>query len=223
MTIAVADSILNEINYIETFKTWGRKYPNSGYGGRFHTWLFSEDTQPYNSWGNGSAMRVSPVGYAFEDIDSIITEAKKSAEVTHNHLEGIKGAQVTAAAIFLARNNSSKEEIKSFITNSFHYDLNRKLDDIRPIYQFNESCQETVPEAIIAFLESNNYEDAIRKSISIGGDSDTLACICGGIAQAFYKDIPAWIIEKAKFALNDDILDIIRQFNQKYKIEYLKI
>ena len=216
MTIAVADHILSGRGYVDAFKHWGKKYPMSGYGGNFARWLFSDDVKPYNSWGNGSAMRVSPVGFAYENIESVLEEAKRSAEVTHNHPEGIKGAQATASAIFLARQGQAKEDIKKYIEERFAYNLNRSLDEIRPTYKFNESCQETVPEAITAFLESDSFEDAIRKAISIGGDSDTLACITGGIAQAYYKEIPFDILDNVKKRLKPDLLMIVEEFEEKF-------
>ncbi|MDQ1327794.1 MAG: ADP-ribosylglycohydrolase family protein [Candidatus Poribacteria bacterium] len=218
LTIAVADCILNGKGYIEAFKYWGRRYPYAGYGGRFRRWLFSNSIEPYNSFGNGSAMRVSPVGFAFDELDIVLNEAKKSAEATHNHPEGIKGAQATASAIFLARQGKEKKEIKSYIKSQFNYNLDRTIDEIRPLYGFDETCQGTVPEAIIAFLESDDFEDAIRKAISLGGDSDTLACITGGIAQAFYKDIPQYITDNVKRRLTKDLLDILEKFEGKYSI-----
>ncbi len=175
LTVAIADCLLNQGDYAKYIKNYARKYPNRGYGGKFAQWIHSESFEPYNSWGNGSAMRVSAVGFAYNDLQSVMNEAKRSAEVTHNHPEGIKGAQATAVAIYMARTGQSKEQIKQAIANTFNYDLNRTVDEIRPVYKFNESCQETVPEAIIAFLESTDFEDAIRNAISLGGDSDTLA------------------------------------------------
>ena len=162
-------------------------------------------------------MRVSPVGFLFDDIDSVMFEAQKSAEVTHNHPEGIKGAQATAVAIFLAKNGHSKLEIKNYISKYFGYDLDRTLNQIRPTYEFDLSCKGSVPVAIISFLESSDFEDAIRNAISIGGDSDTIACICGGIAQAYYKEIPLEIIDKAMTYLPDEIIKIIKQFHSKNK------
>jgi len=217
LTIAVAFSILNDFDYASSIKNFGLKYPYAGYGGSFYRWLHSAESKPYNSWGNGSAMRVSPVGFAFNSIEDVLTEAKKSAEVTHNHPEGIKGAQATALAIFLAREGKSKAEICREISERFTYDLNRTIDEIRPDYHFDVSCQGSVPEAIIAFLESRDYEDAVRKGISLGGDSDTIACIAGGIAQAFYKEIPSEIISKARKMLPEEILTIIDEFTLIYK------
>ncbi len=216
LTIAVADCILNKKSYVDSFKYWGRKYPYAGYSFMFSQWLLSESSSPYYSYGNGSAMRVSPVGFAFNELNIVLEEAKKSAEVTHNHPEGIKGAQATASAIFLARQGRKKEEIKDFIKNQFNYNLDRTIDEIRPSRSVDITCQSTVPEAIIVFLNSNNFEDAIRKAISLGGDSDTLACITGGIAEAFYKHIPQYIIDNVKKRLSKDLLIILEEFENKY-------
>lgn len=218
LTVAVADAILNGKDYARTIWEYGRKYPYAGYGGRFSQWLLKEDLHPYNSFGNGSAMRVSPVGFAFDSIEKVLGEAEKSAAVTHNHTEGIKGAQATALAIFLARQGEGKLEIRQQIESRFAYDLGRSLDDIRPGYKFDVTCQGSVPEAMIAFLESNGYDDAIRKAISIGGDSDTIACITGGIAEAYYKGIPDFIIQEVRGRLDDDLLTVIDTFYERYGI-----
>jgi ADP-ribosylglycohydrolase len=215
LTIAVADSILNDRPYRESIREIGRKYPNAGYGATFIQWLLNPDPQPYNSWGNGSAMRVSPVGFAFSTEEDVLINARKSAEISHNHPEGIKGAQATALAIYLARTTHDKKEIRKQISQRFEYDLNRRLDDIRPGYSFDISCQGTVPEAIISFLESESYEDAVRNAISLGGDSDTLACITGGIAEAFYGEIPAEIRRKVEELLPLDLWKIIEEFYGK--------
>ncbi len=218
LTIAVADCILNGKEYATTFREYGRRYPDAGYGGLFREWLFSRDPRPYNSFGNGSAMRVSPVGFAFPSLEAVMDEAKRSAEVTHNHPEGIKGAQATAAAVFLAREEESKEGIQRFIENRFEYNLHRKLEKIRPVYRFDVTCQGSVPEAITAFLESRDYEDAVRNAISLGGDSDTIACITGGIAQAYYKSIPRFIVEKVRGILPADLLKIMDDFNEAFSV-----
>ncbi|MBF0216114.1 MAG: ADP-ribosylglycohydrolase family protein [Candidatus Omnitrophica bacterium] len=220
LTIAIADAILKKMNYSVAVKGYGLTYPRAGYGCMFAEWLFSEDMEPaYNSYGNGSAMRVSAVGFAFESVEDVLSEAKKTAEITHNHPEGIKGAQATAAAIFLAHKGEDKKAIASFTEQAFSYNLHRTLEEIRPTYKFEESCQKTVPEAIIAFLESSDYESAVRNAVSLGGDSDTLACITGGIAQAFYKKIPNSIISETRKRLPNDILLVIDKFNERYKIE----
>lgn len=216
LTIAVADAILRQTDYGESFKYYGRKYPDAGYGGTFYNWIFEPEIKPYNSWGNGAAMRVSPVGYAFPTIESVLLEAQRTADVSHNHEEGIKGAQAAALAVFLARTGTDKESIRREITHRFGYNLEYTIDEIRPSYRFDISCQGTVPEAIVAFLDSTDYEDAIRKAISLGGDSDTLACITGGIAQAFYKEVPALIVNQVRSKLPEEFLRIIDLFNARY-------
>jgi ADP-ribosylglycohydrolase len=180
-------------------------------GGRFGNWLRSDGREPYNSWGNGSAMRVSPIAWYFEKIEEAESYAAISAAVTHNHPEGVKGAQATAAAIFLARMGKLKNDIKAYIENNYGYDLNRRLDEIRSTYKFNESCQETVPEAIIAFLESTGFEDAIRNAVSLGGDSDTLAAITGGIAEASYG-VPDDIRGKVLAYLDTPLLEVVERW-----------
>lgn len=216
LTVAVADVLLNGGDYTETLRRYARRYPDGGYGGRFRTWIWDETMGPYNSWGNGSAMRVSPVGFAFDTVEDVLCEAERSAVVTHNHPEGVKGAQATALAILLARTGATKPEIKQEVVQRFGYDLDRTVDEIRPVYVFNESCQETVPEAIIAFLESESFEDAIRNAISLGGDSDTLACITGGIAEAFYKGVPEPIAEETLGRLSEDLRSVVDEFRRKY-------
>lgn len=214
MTVSVAEALIKGGSadaFIKAMKKYGRMYPDAGYGGRFRSWLFSEDVHPYNSWGNGAAMRVSPVAWMFDTLSEVEEYAEISAAVTHNHPEGIKGAQATAAAIFLARKGKSKDEIKAYIESKYGYNLSRALDEIRPNYHFNESCQETVPEAIIAFLESKDFEDAIRNAISLGGDSDTLAAITGSIAEAAYN-IPKEIKEKAMTFLDKPLIETYKQF-----------
>lgn len=211
-TVAVAEWALTNftVDLVPIMKKWCNKYPNAGYGGTFYHWIkFNADPKPYNSWGNGSAMRVSPVGWLCNDIESVLEYAKTSAEITHNHPEGIKGAQATAAAIYFARTGKTKSFIKDFIEQNFDYNLNQTCDEIRPTYQFNESCQGTVPQAIVAFLESNDFEHAIRLAISLGGDSDTLAAITGSIAEAFYKEIPEPIKSKAIQLLPKEFIDIL--------------
>jgi ADP-ribosylglycohydrolase len=218
MTIAVAEAILRKTDYARMYLKYGRMYPHAGYGGMFMLWLFSADPQPYNSFGNGSAMRVSPVGLAFSSLEEVLREAKRSAEVTHNHPEGIKGAQAAAATVFLARKGEEKTAIKKFIESHFGYSLEKSLDEIRPSYRFDVTCQGTVPQAVTAFLESEDYEDAVRKAISLGGDSDTLACITGGMAQAFYRSVPEKIVNEVRCILTDDLLEIVDEFNETYSI-----
>jgi ADP-ribosylglycohydrolase len=216
LTVAVADCILTGKDYAGAFKEYGRRFPSAGYGGFFWGWLCSGSLEPYNSFGNGSAMRVSPVGFAFETLEEVLEEAKRSAEVTHNHPEGIKGAQAVASAIFLARKGSGKGEIRRYIEEAFGYDLDRTLDEIRPGYTFDVTCQGSVPEAIIAFLESEDFEDAVRKAISLGGDSDTIACMTGGIAQAYYKVVPGPILQKVRGILDPGLLRVVDRFSEKY-------
>ena len=219
LTVAVADCILHNKDYASTFKDYAKKYPYAGYGGMFWKWVNSDSLEPYDSFGNGSAMRVSPIGFAFDTMDEVLAEAKRSAEVTHNHPEGIKGAQAIAAAILLAREEKNKSKIKEFIERNFGYDLNQALDDIRPYYYFDQTCQGSVPQAIIAFLESDSYEDAVRKAISLGGDADTLGCMTGGIAQAYYKVVPDYIIKEAKNRLDPELLKVVEQFIAKYCLD----
>jgi ADP-ribosylglycohydrolase len=216
LTVAIADAILKGWSYREALIDIGRRYPQAGYGRAFYHWLHSEDPQPYNSWGNGSAMRVSPVGFAFSSQEDVLLQAKKTAEVSHSHPEGIKGAQATALAIFQARMGFGKEQIRAHISKAFNYDLNRTVDEIRPTYSFDISCQGTVPEAIIAFLDSVSYEDAIRNAVSLGGDSDTQACITGGIAEAYYGGVPGNIRKQALDRLPSDLFEIIDNFCQEF-------
>ncbi len=219
LTIAVADwllqGMLSKERLISIVKDYVERYPNpaGGYGISFNRWAKSNDNEPYNSWGNGSAMRVAAVGWAFDTLEQTEEIAKLTAEITHNHPEGIKGAQAVAAAIFMARTGKTKDEIEEYVTDKYDYDLSRTCDDIRPTYCFNESCQGTVPEAIIAFLDSNDFESAIRLAISLGGDSDTLTCITGGIAEAFYgMDFRNELFARLPF----DLLRITKEFCKKY-------
>ena len=214
MTVAVADWLLNGNDLAKTMRKWGKVYPY-GYGILFSEWLHSDvEPQPYNSFGNGSGMRVSPVGFYAQSLEEALDLAKQSAEVTHNHPEGIKGAQAIASAIFLAREGKSKDEIRDYIEKTFGYDLHRDCDEIRPGYFFNETCQGSCPEAIIAFLDSWNYESAIRLAVSLGGDSDTIACMTGGIAAAYY-DVPDHLIAQAAKYLPDDMLAVITEFDKQ--------
>lgn len=216
LTIAVADCLLTGASYIDKFHEYTLKYPARCYGAGFWRWVESGSRKPYNSWGNGSAMRVSPVGFAMPTLEGVLDEAKRSAKVTHNHPEGIRGAQATALAIFLGRQGESKATIRGSIKKRFGYHLNRNINAIRPTYSFNESCQGTVPEAIIAFLDSSDYEEAIRLAISLGGDADTLACIAGGIAEAFYGGVPKDIADLAMARLDDKLRNTIVCFYEQY-------
>ena len=218
LTVAVAESIMDGKDYGQTLREYGLRYPGAGYGGLFLGWLFSQKTGPYNSFGNGSAMRVSPVGFAYNTLEQVLDEAERSAAVTHNHPEGIKGAQAVAAAVFLARQGSSKDEIRQYITNCFGYKLDQTLEQIRPHYHFDATCQGSVPQAIIAFLLSTDYEDAVRKAVSLGGDSDTIACITGGIAHAFYGQIPQHILRRTRELLPSELLAVVDRFNEFARI-----
>lgn len=224
MTLAIAKAILHsKSDYsdlsslsIKYMQEVGRNYPSCGYGGSFGLWVFSNNPKPYNSFGNGAAMRVSPVGFVAKSLDQAISLSKKVTEVTHNHPEGIKGAEATAVAIYLARNGYNINDIKNYI-DKHYYKMNFTLDEIRDTYKFNETCQDTVPQAIMAFLESTSFEDAIRNAISIGGDSDTLAAITGGIAEACYG-IPKEIRNKALTYLDKRLVNILLDFENKYGI-----
>lgn len=219
MTIAVAEAFLDatldeaslRLRLIRSMRKWAYRYPYAGYGLRFADWLDSPDPRPYNSFGNGSAMRVSSVAWLYNDLDTVRRMARISADVTHNHPEGIKGAEATASAIFLARTGHSKAEIKAYIVEHFGYNLSRTCDEIRPNYRHVESCQETVPEAITAFLEGRSFEDVIRTAVSLGGDCDTLSCIAGSIAEGFYG-VPEELKQECKDRLPDDLCEVLDSF-----------
>jgi len=217
LSIAVADCLLTGCSYVEAFHTYAKKYPGRGYGLGFYRWIESGSRLPYNSWGNGSAMRVSPVAFAFHTMQEVLDAARESAEGTHNHPEGIRGAQAAALATFLARQRASKKKIREQIETRFGYDLSRTVDMIRPAYAFNESCQDTVPQAITAFLDSTSYEDAIRLAVSLGGDADTLACIAGGMAGAYYG-VPKEIASQALALLDEDLRKMLARFCEKFAI-----
>lgn len=216
MTVANADWLLSRDSLFGIMQDWGNRYPTAGYGGMFLNWLQNYDPQPYNSFGNGSAMRVSPVGWAFDTLEKTLEAAKQSAEVTHNHPEGIKGAQATAACIFLARTGKSKQEIKEYIENTFGYNLSRTCDEIRPSYCFDVTCQGSVPESIIAFLDSTDFESAIRLAVSLGGDADTMGAITGGIAEAFYGGVPEHIRKEVQKRLPKEFINVMQEFYAKF-------
>lgn len=216
MSVAVAKWLMDDPNHspetlVALLHDFGQLYPDAGYGGMFFRWLHFGLTEPYNSFGNGSAMRVSSVGWYAATIEKCLKLAEQSAAVTHNHPEGIKGAQAIAAAIFMARHNSTKEEIKDYVSENFGYNLDRTCDEIRPAYRFDETCQGSVPESIIAFLESTDYESAVRLAVSFGGDTDTQACMAGAIAEAFYG-LPADIAEETMKRLPKHLSDIVTRF-----------
>jgi ADP-ribosylglycohydrolase len=216
LTVAVAESILLESDLVDALHDYFHRYPQAGYGGSFIGWAAQRRREPYNSWGNGSAMRVSPVGFAFDTLASVMQHAEHTAAVTHDHPEGIRGAQATAVAIFLARNGNDKPAIKQHIEQTFGYDLSEPLDAIRETYTFDVSCQGSVPQSIIAFLEATDFEDAIRNAISLGGDADTMACIAGGIAEAFWG-VPREIEKQAIEMLDDQLRGVVEEFNQRFR------
>jgi ADP-ribosylglycohydrolase len=216
LTVAVAEKLLRGGDYVDLFHKYVREYPRAGYGGTFISWAGHGKREPYNSWGNGSAMRVSPVGIIFDTLEEVAAEAKRSADVTHNHPEGVKGAQATAAAVFLARTGRDKPAIKAHIEREYGYNLSERLDDIRAVYSFDVSCQGSVPQSIIAFLESTDYEDAVRNAISLGGDADTMACIAGAIAEAFYGGVPDHIQYQTLKRIDGRLKGVVDEFMDRY-------
>ena len=221
MTIAVAEALMDSMGktddeirsaLVSSMQKWGKRYPDAGYGGMFYEWLHRKHPEPYGSFGNGSAMRVSSAGWLFDTLEETRHKARLTAEVTHNHPEGIKGAEATASAIFLARNGKLKEEIRDYIVQEFMYDLSRTCDEIRPGYRHVETCQKTVPEAITAFLEGKDFEDVIRTAVSLGGDCDTLTDIACGMAEAFYG-IPEEIATESRKRLPQDMLEVLDRFH----------
>lgn len=220
MTLAIASWLIKDKSskevLISEIRKFGLKYPNAGYGGMFMNWLNQDNPEPYGSWANGSAMRVSPVSWVADSLEESQKLAKMSAIVTHNHPEGINGALATNDAIYLARNSFTKEKIKKHIEDNYRYDLNRKLDDIRPDYKFDVSCKGSVPESIICFLEAKDYEDTIRNAVSLGGDADTQAAIAGGIASAYW-DVPSKIAARGIKRLDYNLLEVFLEFREKYE------
>ena len=221
MTVAVAEALLDAQGkgreerreaVVRSLQKWGRRYPDAGYGGRFYGWLYADDSRPYNSWGNGSAMRVSSAGWLFDTLEETREAAVDTACVTHDHPEGIKGAECTAAVIWLARHGSTKAEIREYAEKEF-YPLDMTCDGIRPWYRFDVSCQGTLPPAVTAFLEGNDFEDVVRTAVSLGGDSDTLACIAGAMAEAFYG-VPDRLITECRARLPEDMLQVVDRFNR---------
>lgn len=218
LTAAIAEWILTGTDLIDLLHHYTASFPDRGYGLMYGRWARNRRREPYHSFGNGSAMRASPVGFAFETLEEVLRWAERSATVTHNHHEGIRGAQATAAAVFWARQLRDKKEIRRRLTEHFGYDLGFTLDAIRPTYRFNETCQDTVPQALVAFLESTGYEDAIRNAISLGGDADTLACITGGIAEAYYG-VPDELARQCLDRLDDRLGDLVRRFRARYEVD----
>ena len=216
LTVAVADALMSDRPYDERIRHWARAYPRRGYGGMFRLWMKEDDAPPYNSYGNGSAMRVSPVGWAFHRAKEVLDAAAASAAVTHDHPEGIKGAQAVALAIFMARKGAERKDIRAEIEGRFGYDLGRKIARIRGAYAFDVSCQGSVPEAIIAALEATDVEDAIRLAVSLGGDADTQACIAGSIAEARFGYVPEEIGQEVRARLSPEMLAIVETFESRY-------
>jgi ADP-ribosylglycohydrolase len=215
LTVAVADSILTGANLVDKLHEYFDRYPQAGYGGTFIGWALRREQEPYGSWGNGSAMRVSPVAYAYETLDEVLCHAERTAAVTHNHPEGIKGAQATAAAVFLARTGSDKADIKQFVEDRFGYDLSKPLRAIRPGYLFDVSCQGSVPQSLVAFLEATDFEEAVRNAVSLGGDADTMACIAGAVAEAYFG-IPEEIERQALSYLNMELRQVVDGFRDRF-------
>ena len=216
LTVALADVVLNGGDFASAMRRYGRLYPAAGYGGMFRRWLGTPGMGPYNSFGNGAAMRISPAGWAYPTLEETLKHARAFTAVTHDHPEGIKGAEATAGAIWMGRHGASKADIQAWVLKHAGYDLSRTCDEIRPTYVFNETCQRTVPEALTAFLESTDFEDAIRLAISLGGDSDTLACITGGVAEAFYRGVPAAIEREALSRLDEPLREVVTRFRARY-------
>ena len=216
LTLATADVLLNGGNYADAYWSYARAYPGRGYGGRFAGWISSNEKKPYNSFGNGSAMRIAPVGWAFDTLEATLAEAEKSAACTHNHPEGVKGAQAVAAAIFMARNGADKSDIQRYIETTFNYDLSRSVDEVRKTSYFDETCQVSVPEAIVAFLGADDYEQTVRNCVSFGADADTQAAIAGAIAEAYWDAIgDEWILF-AWQKLDARSQDIVLKFYERF-------
>lgn len=216
LTVAVAAKMLHGGDYVDLFHEYFHAFPDAGYGGNFTRWATQRHRRPYQSWGNGSAMRVSPVGIVCRSLEEVLLQARQSAEVTHDHPEGVRGAQATAVAIFLARTGCPKSGIKTHIEREFGYDLSARLDDLRETCSFDLSCRGSVPPSIIAFLESDGYEDALRNAISLGGDADTMACITGGIAAAFYGGLPEAIRARALEMLDVRLRRVVEEFTARF-------
>lgn len=218
LTVALADAILTGREYAHLMRAYRDDYPDAGYGGGFERWATARHPQPYNSWGNGAAMRISPAGYAYDSLEKTLAAAERFTAVTHNHPEGLKGGLSVAGAVFLARHGHSKQQIKAWVVREFGYDLDQRLDDIRPHYNFDESSQGTVPQAFVALLEAVDFEDAIRNAISLGGDSDTLACITGALAEAHFGGVPEPIAQHVLARLSRPLRQVTERFTQTYPV-----
>jgi len=216
LTAAVAVVLLDGGDYAVALRDFGRRHPERGYGGLFRTWLLDPALGPYDSYGNGSAMRVGPVGLAGDSAEAVLREARRSAEVTHSHPEGIRGAQSVALAVFLAKQGADKRTIRARVEAHSGYDLGRSVAEIRPSYRFDESCQGSVPEALCCFLEARDYEGAVRLAISLGGDADTMAAIAGSVAAPFYGGVPAAIAAPVRALLTPELRGIVDRFDARY-------
>lgn len=224
MTVAVAEALLNVKEHAnieaikwevaESMRSWGQRYPHAGYGGRFRHWIFSKKPKPYGSYGNGSAMRVSAAGWLYDNLQRTREVARATAEVTHNHPEGIKGAECTAAVIWLSRNKVDKEEIKEYVINEFGYDVSQSVEELRKRHCHDESCQDTLPKALVSFFEGTSFEDVVRNAVSLGGDTDTIAAIAGAMAEAYYG-IPISLVTMGTGYLDEDILQVVKRFDAK--------
>lgn len=218
MCAAVAEALIHgdvsEDGFMKSIIKWGQKYPDAGYGGRFYQWLYSDDHRPYGSFGNGSAMRVSPIGLFYDDVDVARAVARNSSAITHNHPEGIKGAESVVTAMILLRHGLTKESVRRYIISEFGYNLEYSVEQLRPLHKHIETCMDSVPKAFAAFFDGDSFEDVIRNAVSLGGDTDTIAAIAGGLAEAYY-DIPIWLISQAKDRLDDNIREIVSEFYRR--------
>lgn len=216
--VAIADVLLEAGDYAQALRSWSRRYPGAGYGAMFHGWMLSDADPAYGSYGNGSAMRVAPVGWAFDELERVLAEARRSAEVTHSHAEGIRGAQAIAGAILLARKGASKRELFEFATRRMGFDCSRTLDERRAHHRMDETCQGTVPVALTAVFESRDFESAVRKAVAMGGDADTLGSIAGAVAEAVYGGVPAALREVAIARLTPDLRAVVDRFVETYAV-----
>ncbi|QDU18365.1 ADP-ribosylglycohydrolase family protein [Urbifossiella limnaea] len=216
LSVAVADVLLHGGDYTSAFQDYYHRYPAAGYGGTFVKWAQERQRAPYGSWANGSAMRVAPVGWAFDTLSDVLNEAERSAAVTHNHPDGVRGAQAVAAAVFLARTGKSKDRIRADVQSLFGYDLSGTVAGLRPAYKFDVSCAGSVPQSLIAFLDSTGFEDAVRLAVSFGGDADTMAAVAGAVAEAFYGGVPAAIAQPTLARLDDPLREVVTAFRVRF-------
>jgi ADP-ribosylglycohydrolase len=220
LTVATAAALLKGSGFGESYKHWGLRYPERSYGSVFRQWLRSDDLAPYGSWGNGAAMRAGPLGFAAASLDQALKLAQRSACATHDHPEGILGAQAVAGSVCLARSGAGKDEIRAFLASRVGYNLDKTLEEIRPRYRYDATARGSVPQALTAFLESTGYEDAVRKAVSLGGDSDTLACIAGAVAEAFYGGVPEALWNRALGCLTCELGSVVVRFYERYRLPH---